>query len=167
MNHVPMIWDSLELTAVFLLAAEAIKLQNLAWIRSRTVTLLRVVNPQIEFVDELPQDLKFSHRHAIELYLIGIYVLGIAVILGTIHEFDCSLSILVPGSVIGWILFVLGILMGPLLVGMLLYTAMIWLLQRVITGLMWVEVNTRTGAVGILGFILFLTQFIGRRVFAL
>lgn len=154
----------LELTAVFLLAAEAIKVRNLQWIRSHTIRLHRVVNPKIEIVDELPKEMRFVDRYGIELFLLGFFVFGAIVIFTVFRALEIPLMSIVPRSVGGWLILTLGIVTGPILVGMFTYTVIVWLLQGVVAALSWVEENTRNGVVGILGFILFLVQFIGRRV---
>ncbi len=151
--------------AVFLLAAEAIKVRNLQWIRSHTIRLHRVVNPKIEIVDELPKEKSFVERYGIELFLLGSFVFGAIAILTACGALQIPLMSIVPRSVGGWIILILGIVTGPVLVGLSAYTVIVWLLQGIVAALSWLEENTRNGAVGILGFILFLVQFIGRRVF--
>ncbi|NQU20869.1 MAG: hypothetical protein HQ567_06265 [Candidatus Nealsonbacteria bacterium] len=159
-----LLWDVLEVTAVFLLAAEAIKVRNLRWIHSHTIRLHRVVNPKIEIVDELPKEMKFIDRYSIEFFLLGFFVFGVIAILTACRAFGIPLISIVPRSVGGWLILIFGIVTGPILVGLSAYTVIVWLLQRIVAALSWVEENTLNGAVGILGFILFLVQFIGRRV---
>ena len=77
MKLLPPIWDILEITAVFLLAVEAIKLRNLRWIRLGTIRLHRKINPRITFVDELPKDMKFIDRYRFEIDLIGFFAFGL------------------------------------------------------------------------------------------
>lgn len=165
MKLMSLLWDVLEVTAVFLLAAEAIKVRNLQWIRSRTIGLRRVVNPKIEIVDELPKEMRFIDRYGIELFLLGFFVFGAIAILTACRALEIPLISIVPRTVGGWLILILGIVTGPILVGLSAYTVIVWLLQGVVAVLSWVEENTRNGAVGILGFFLFFIQFIGRRVF--
>ncbi|WP_125925567.1 hypothetical protein [Halomonas aestuarii] len=160
--------DLLEITAVFLLAVEAIKIHNLSWVRTRALKpLLAYINPTVEFVEDYPPGATFVERHAGNLFFLGIYLFGWPVLIIGVGAFDVSLSSLVTHTVAGWLLSILGVVFAPLLAGGIIYTALVSIVDQCIRGLSWVEAHTHSGVVGLLGFVLYLIQFATRRALAL
>lgn len=160
--------DLLEITAVFLLSVEAIKIKNLEWVRARAINpFLARINPKIEFVEEFSTGDTFIERRAFELFFFGTYLFGWLVLFVGLAMLDVSLSSLIPQTALGWFFSALGVVFAPILAGMITYTAFVSIVERCIRALAWVEAHTHTGAVGALGFALYLTQFAVRRVLAL
>ena len=72
------VFDILEILAVFLLAVEAIKLENIIKFQKKWfVPLYRKINPEVKIVDELPPDTSFLDRHAFNIFLIVMYLTGL------------------------------------------------------------------------------------------
>lgn len=161
-----LVCDLLEFTAVFLLAVEAIKLKNLGWVRLKVHVLHKTINPNIRIVDDLPKDLPFTDRFFFELSFLGLWFLGALLCLMVIATTQVAMNLAVPGTVASWVVVSMAALCVPLTVGLLAYTGIAYVLRGVIRGLFWLEENTRSGAVGILGFVLFATQFFLRRAFS-
>jgi hypothetical protein len=160
-----LLFDILELLAVFLLAVEAIKLKNLKILVKHFLTPWSSrLNPWINFIDD-DSHLSFWDRNMISFTLLGFYVFGILIILTLFHisSFE-PFTFLRSADPIYWVVSIFGLLIIPLFVGFLPYQIVVWLLDLSIMGLTWVQLRTHTGIVGILGFLLFLLQFIGRRV---
>lgn len=167
MSILRILCDVFELTAVFLLAVEAIKLKNLSWVRTKVHLLHKAVNPDIKFVEELPTDLTFLQRHFMSIVLAGCWLIGALMAWGIITRTPLAAYIEAPQGSISWVLVIAGGLVVPLFLGVSAYDGIAYLLRSAIRALLWLEENTLSGAVGILGFGLFTTQFLLRRVLAL
>ncbi|KID36748.1 hypothetical protein QT15_09660 [Pseudoalteromonas flavipulchra NCIMB 2033 = ATCC BAA-314] len=157
----------MEFLAVFLLAVEAIKLNNLNAFVERVIRpLLSHVNPKIKWVgDGESEKLTFIERNAVHLFFLGFYLIGIALIFLVFYKFDFNfMNWLLNAAPIYWFLSLVAALILPLFVGFLPYQFLVWSLENSIKALVWVQVKTHTGIVGILGFTLFSIQFIGRRI---
>ena len=74
--------DITEITAVFFLAVEAIKVENLSSLKGHWNDVYRRVNPKVVFVDEWPENYTFTQKYQGELFLIIGYVVGIVALLG-------------------------------------------------------------------------------------
>lgn len=161
------ICDIFELTAVFLLSVEAIKLNNLQWLRARTDMVRGVINPEIEFVEGVPEDTPFLRRHAVDFWLLSLYIIGIVVCLFIAQAVGLFVYFLTPKGILSWIMWIIGGLFIPFICGLTIYTLAAWLLQQAINILSWIEQRTHTGIVGVLGFTFFTLQFVARRLFGL
>ncbi|MGY4514628.1 hypothetical protein ACVWWW_000196 [Lysobacter sp. HA18] len=160
--------DLVEIASVFLLAVEAIKLQNLAWLRNRALApLLTRINPQIEYVDDFPPSTPFSQRYALEFSFLGIYVVGLTLSGLSLQALASKYPMTPPHSVAAWSATLLAATCGPFIVGVVAYSAAVWAIGRILKALAWVEAHTQSGAVGILGLSLYLIQFAARRKLAL
>lgn len=167
----------LEILGVFLLAVEAIKLHNLKWIRENVVSPLALrVNPIIHFVTPKTDEEKAETRAGeIWLYIIigFLSVFGLLVILGSIYVSGYDLikawdtfSKFIPGPI--WLGILIALPVGLVtviiggIVGSMAYTGVVLFLDALILGLQFIERNTATGIIGILGFLLYLASFVLR-----
>lgn len=158
-------FDIVEFLAVFLLAVEAIKLENLRVVVHEFLKpLIARLNPKIEFVDDTSH-LGFFERHTLTFVLLAFYLAGLTLVAAIFHILQASyVNFLSDTQPFEWILFVIGLLLVPIVAGLLAYQCVVWFLELSVKALTWVQLKTHTGAVGILGFLLFAFQFWGRRV---
>ena len=157
------IFDTVELLAVFLLAVEAIKVENISVLVSRYLRpLISRINPKITFVDD-DSHLRFFERHMANFSFLGFYVIGFAIIFSTFNIYSIDvIEFLIESDPVYRLLSILGLLMVPFIAGFFLYQLIVWFLEYSVKFLTWVQLRTHTGAVGILGFALFALQFLGR-----
>jgi len=155
----------MEFLAVFLLAAEAIKLENLKVLVNQYLTpLSSKLNPKITYVDDASH-LGFWERNSVNFMFLGFYIFGFILILTLFHLYNFDpVEFFMGSEPIYWVLSIIGLLTIPLFVGFLPYQLVVWLVDLSVKGLTWVQLKTHTGVVGILGFLLFALQFIGRRI---
>lgn len=158
-------FDIVELLAVFLLAVEAIKLENLRVVVQEFLKpLIARLNPKIEWIDDTSH-LGFFERNAFTFILLAFYLAGLIIVAAIFHILQVTpVSFLSGAQTIEWGLFVIGLLFVPILAGFLPYQLVVWFLELSVKALTWVQLKTHTGAVGILGFLLFAFQFLGRRI---
>lgn len=158
-------FDIIEFLAVFLLAVEAIKIENLSVLVEQFLKpLISRLNPRVKFVDDVSH-LNFFERNAINFFLLGLYIIGVAIIFTIFNIYDIdAIDLLREEAPIYWVLSILGMLTIPLVAGFLPYQLIVWFLEYAVKFLTWIQLRTHTGAVGILGFILFALQFWGRRL---
>jgi putative effector of murein hydrolase LrgA (UPF0299 family) len=161
----PVIFDVIEFVAVFLLAVEAIKLENLRTLVDSYLKPLYVrLNPQIKIVDDT-SGIGFWERHAITFTFITFYVIGLCIIFAIFNNYNIDANELLKNAkLIYWIFSMIGLLIVPLVVGFMPYQAVVWFFELSIKALTWVQLKSYTGIVGILGFFLFTIQYWGRRV---
>lgn len=162
-------FDIIEFIAVFLLAVEAIKLNNLNVFVERVIKpLLSHINPKIKWDGDGESDcekLTFIEKNAVYLFFLGFYLIGSTLIFIIFYKFDVNfINWLLNAAPIYWFLSLVAALISPLFIGFLPYQFLVWFLKNSIRALIWVQMKTHTGIVGILGFTLFSIQFIGRRV---
>ena len=155
--------DIFELLAVFFLAVEAIKLKNLKWVRDHLSGLHRRINPRIQYVDELPHDLSFASRHWFSISLVMFYLLGLLVCSVVLHFLGLSVSEELPRTPLALTIHILLSIVFLPICGLIVYSLVVLAFQLAIVILSAVEENTHSGVVGIIGFILFLSQFVARR----
>lgn len=153
----------MEFISVFLLAIEAIKVENLNFVKSKIEAFHLKVNPTIKIVDEMPKDLPFFEKFAIELMLIGTYLFGLLCLLAVnyLSKYDFMKF---PEGLLSKAVFIVLLMIVPFFIGSLTYITFVWFLNVVIRFLVWLETSTHSGVVGILGFSIFAFQYIGRRV---
>ncbi|MFS1422298.1 hypothetical protein [Shewanella sp. 10N.286.48.B5] len=159
------IFDTVELLAVFLLAVEAIKVENLSVLVGGYLRpLISRLNPRITFVDD-DSHLSFFERNMVNFFLLGFYVLGFAIIFSAFNVYNIDvIGFLRESAPVYWVLSILGLLIVPFIAGFFPYQLIVWFLEYSVKFLTWVQLRTHTGAVGILGFALFALQFLGRRI---
>lgn len=157
--------DIVELLAVFLLAVEAIKLENLKIVVQEFLKpLIARLNPKIEWEDDTSHAV-FFERNAFDFILIAFYLAGLIIVAAVFHVLQVSpVDFLRNAQPMELVLSVLGLFFVPILVGFLPYLLVVWFLELSVKALTWVQLQTHTGTVGILGFLLFTFQFLGRRV---
>ena len=157
--------DLIEVLAVFLLAVEAIKLENLSKLSTKLLApTLKKVNPEITYVENV-ECKSFLDKYGFALLTFGFYVVGFLILLLTFSHFNIDVIEWVNGvSRVHWLWFILCFLFVPIIVGLLPYTCVVFAFELSIRGLTLVERHTATGAVGIAGFALYLIQFLGRRL---
>ena len=155
------VFDFMELTAVFLLAVEAIKIENLVYLKAHWKKAYRFVNPKIEYVDELPSEQTFLERNSINIYMLFIYFVGLGIIL----FLSTKSSVVLPRfNGFGSLLYLVPYyIFAPAFVGGIAYSLIAYIMVRITDVFEWIENNSASGVVGIVGFILFFLQFIGRR----
>ncbi|MGY6038879.1 hypothetical protein [Aeromonas sp. AE23HZ002T15] len=160
-------FDIIELTAVFFLAAEAIKLENLKVLVEKYLKpLVAKLNPKIELVDDVSH-LRFFERNQICIFCLVFYSFGVIIIISIFYLNKISPSVILHDlAPIYWVLLIVGVLFIPFVIGFLPYQLVVWFFEYSIKALTWVQTHTHTGAVGILGFIFFVFQYLGRRVFS-
>jgi len=158
------IMSTLEYVSVFLLAVEAIKLDNLAWIKASSLQLKGFLNPEIAFVeeDEYIPPTTFFDKHTFKLLLAVNYTIGLAVFAWGASIIGISPNELIPGTTPMWAAGIFGAMFAVPLAGFVMYTAVVQLLHMVVVMLTWIESSTKSGVVGILGFVLFSIQFFMR-----
>lgn len=148
-----LLFDTMEFLAVFLLAAEAIKLENLKVLVKNFLTpLISRLNPKINYVDDVSH-LGFWERNTVNFIFLFLYIFGSLIILTLLYKYSFNpIELLTGAEPIYWVLSIIGLLIIPLAVGFLPYQLVVWLLDLSIQGLTWVQLKTHTGVVGILGF---------------
>ena len=83
-----LLFDTMEFLAVFLLAAEAIKLENLKVLVNHYLTpLSSKLNPKITYVDDVSH-LGFWERNSVNFMFLGFYIFGFIIILTLFHLYD-------------------------------------------------------------------------------
>ena len=162
------ILDFVEIFAVFFLAVEAIKLDNLSKLTNKLLRpTLDKINPDIIIVEEEPEYISIFDKYWLEFNLGIFYLLGLSILhfvfLGFSFDFFGWLSGIYGVS---WLWVVPSIIFIPLMVGSIPYQGIVFIFEISIKGLLWVERNTATGVVGIIGFFMYLLQFIGRKLLA-
>ena len=159
--------DLLEILAVFLLAVEAIKLENLSKLTSKLlVPTLDIINPKITFVEEIEYKGNFV-RYWFEIFLFSFYLLGLLIsYIAMVYIGVDALDWLRNTSGLNWLWVIPCVILVPFIVGFLPYQGVVFAFQITIKGLSLVEKHTSTGVVGIMGFSLYLLQFIGKRLLA-
>nr|WP_289073533.1 hypothetical protein [uncultured Halomonas sp.] len=163
MNAPSLVCDSLELGAVFLLAVEAIKLENLARFREGSGGLYRRLNPNIEFVDDFASDASVFERRWFEIYLGVIYMLGVASVFLLRNTFVWAYLPSAPAGWLGSLLTIVGYVITPIFLGFAVYLVALGALKSSVGVLGLIERHTHSGIIGILGFAMFTLQFIARR----
>ncbi|MCY9805667.1 hypothetical protein OTK51_19760 [Vibrio scophthalmi] len=151
----------LEYVSVFLLAVEAIKLENLSWVKDKTIKFRSILNPKITFVDakDYVAPTTFLGKHGVKLFTVALYIVGVGVSAWGLSLFGLQMSGLLPDSALSWSLSGLYVLFICPIIGFAVYNSIVVLFSIVIKALSWVERSTKSGAVGILGFALFSIQF--------
>ncbi|MEZ5573811.1 MAG: hypothetical protein R3E64_17625 [Halioglobus sp.] len=159
--------DLLEILAVFLLAVEAIKLDNLSKLTNRLlVPTLDIINPKITFVEKIAYKGIFD-RYWFEISLFSFYLLGLLISCFSMTYIGVDvLDWLRNTSGLSWLWIIPCVIFVPFIVGFLPYQGVVFAFQISVKGLYLVEKHTSTGVVGIMGFSLYLLQFIGRRLLA-
>jgi hypothetical protein len=157
--------DFIEILAVFLLAVEAIKLENLSTLTSKLlIPTLDKINPKVTFVETM-QDEGFFDQYWFEVTLIGFFLLGLLICYITLSGFGIDVFEWFSNiSGLSWLWVVPSMLFVSVLVGFLPYQVVVLAFELSIKSLSWIEKHTSTGVVGIMGFILYLFQFVGRRL---
>lgn len=152
--------------AVFLLAVEAIKLENLSKAqRKGIIPFYRIINPRMKIVDEFPPDISFYGKHEFAIRTIAMYLTGLFWTGLLLHALGVlSLQAILPGSFIGWIAVVIGVIIVPMLLSLIVYTIAVGIFFMPIKILLWIQKNTQNGIVGIMGFTIYLIQYVCRRV---
>ncbi|MGR2952340.1 hypothetical protein ABMY23_22440 [Vibrio vulnificus] len=151
----------LEYVSVFLLAVEAIKLENLSWVKDKSIKIGSILNPQITFVDEKDYvaPTTFLGKYGIKLFAVALYIVGVGVSAWGLSLFGLQMSGLLPDSALTWILSSLYVLFICPVIGFAVYNSIVVLFSIVVKALSWVERSTQSGIVGIIGFALFSIQF--------
>ena len=168
-----------EIFGTLLLSVEAIKLKNLEFIRTHVLNVaLRNLNPKIKIVgprettylelrnNQLADAKSVTGRQWFGAFLVFLILvgLGLAYIFASVLGFRFArmwgvLSQVAPHPI--WLHVVIVIVAAvivlwlALIIGLSAYTFLLGLLKRVIAGLRFIEVNTATGVIGSLGFLLF------------
>lgn len=159
----------LEVSGTFLLAVEAIKVRNFRFLRTRVLKVaLRRINPAILFVNEnsAHQERKES-QDWLSVILTMLILVGLLIIymfgqfVGfTPEDLWQTFSSLVPGPLwfdliaalpAGWLLMFLACI-----VGLSTYSLVVIVLEGIIATLAFIEKQTTTGVIGMMGFLLFL-----------
>jgi hypothetical protein len=158
-------FDIIEFISVFLLAVEAIKLNNLNVLTEQYLKpLIHRLNPKVDFVADV-SELRFIGRHAFSLILLCFYLVGLLIITTFFQAFsDDFIRLLTEATLLHIVIFIISAIIIPVIVGFLPYQIIAWLLGYVVNILIWVQLKTHTGIVGLVGFLLFTVQFIGSRV---
>ncbi len=161
------ILSSLEFVSVFLLAVEAIKLENLGWIKAKSIKLVDFLNPRIEFVENYTPPESFIGKHLGQIMIFAMFITGlffcstIFFYLMKVIGIPVVYSRLVPQTAPGWAMAFFMMLFMPV-IGLIIYTMFLKLLSGVITVLSWIERSTKSGVVGLLGFTLYAIQFFAK-----
>ena len=158
------VFDVVEILAIFLLAVEAIKLENLSVLVNRLLApTLGKINPKIEFIEDDNEYVGFFDRYWFEFVLISFYIVGLLISWFVFLKFNFHVfEWLSNTSGFTWVWVVPCMLFVPILVGFLPYQGVVLVFELSIKSLSWIEKHTKTGVVGILGFFLYLLQFVGR-----
>lgn len=168
---VRLICSAAEILGAFFLAVEAMKLENFRVLQDRFVRpFYRSVNPTISFVDDpSPRPRRTWKRplDAFELFLVSILTIGALFVTLGFFAADFRLDAIVQylansipgptfvGLVAAWIGILLGSLISSLLVGGTSYSLLVGLTVIAVRFLDAIERHTPTGAIGLLGFLLF------------
>lgn len=158
-----------EILGAFFLAIEAMKLENFRSLRDRFVRpFYRLVNPTISYVDG-PKSRRTWKRplDAFELFLVAILLIGALLVALGFSAADFRLNAIarylansIPGPTFvglaaAWTGILLGSLISSLLVGGTSYFLLVGLTVAAVRFLDAIERHTPTGAIGLLGFLLF------------
>ena len=146
-----------EFVGVFLLAVEAIKLENLRGMRARIQWIYRIFNPPVVRGPEADDpDLK---KVVIAIWLLGLATqllfLLLLFVIGGINALDEYPKLYIPeartrpGMDIMTGIFFLAV---PLAIGVLLVMPLAFVLGAIINALVFIERQTTNGIVGIVGF---------------
>jgi len=157
--------DITEITAVFFLAVEAIKVENLSSLKGHWNDVYRRVNPKVVFVDEWPKNHTFTQKYQGEFFLIIGYVVGIVALLGIQKVLGYSQPVY---DGLSSILIMAGYyLLLPFFIFAAAYSGFVFFMERTTLFFEWIEKNTASGIVGIVGFLLYMIQYLLRRAFDL
>ena len=168
------ICDVLEVAGTFLLAVEAIKLENLKKLRERFFArIMRAMTPkawvrrdasQAEINDEIA---KVEFQAVLFIAVAGIVILLFAI--RTAVPLDIlwlNIGSQTPESWWGKTILAVGaaliLLALGMVIGMLVYKLVLFPFQCSVNALEWIEAQTAAGVIGILGFFLFLCSVILR-----
>lgn len=158
---------ALEVIGTFFLAMEAIKLPNLRFLRERIFKVAALkINPMIHFVDKETSETRAAETWFNSLFVVFI-ALGLSLLYITVRLTGHSLSDLwqrfssiVPGP--QWLVIVVAVpaaivtVLVSSFVGTAAYTLIVLVLDGAIATLSFIEKNTASGVIGILGFVTFL-----------
>ncbi len=86
----------LEFVSVFLLAVEAIKLENLSWLKDKSLKASDFLNPRIEFVENYTPPSTFIGRHIFRIFIAVNFLIGLAILLWVGLYFDVKIRYLPP-----------------------------------------------------------------------
>lgn len=160
-----LIFDIAEFLAVFLLAIEAIKLNNIDYfVQKKLKPFYTHVNPPVVFVDDTSH-LGWRERHAFDIFALLLYLIGAGLLAFWNYHYELNaVSAFYESEILYKALFGLAALLIPFLVGFAAYQLLVWALEFSVYALVWIQQKTHNGVVGIIGFVLFAIQFWGRRV---
>ena len=119
----------------------------------------------MQFVDKLPPDTSFLDRHVLTVFLIAMYLAGLLLMVCFLYAWEIwPLRMIMPSSFIGWALGAVCLTLVPLLLGNIFYTTIVYSFVLSIRGLFWIQKNTQNGMVGLMGFSIYLIQFLCRMI---
>jgi len=160
-----------ELLGVFFLSVEAIKLENFRRLRDRVIKpFYGWINPTLEIVhgedspkQKIPLAKKISDffrdpilQEFVALTVVGAIVVEIVAYVSGIGYAEFILHLGFPEALV----YVVALLFGDLVVGILVYSAFVGVVQLIMASLDFLDTHTQNGSIGILGFILFFIAFV-------
>ena len=151
----------LEFVSVFLLAVEAIKLENLSWLKDKSLKASDFLNPRIEFVENYTPPSTFIGRHIFRIFIAVNFLIALAILLWVGLYFDVKIRYLPPENAADWAAVFFMLLFTPM-IGGIFYTIVLKILSLAVKALTWIENSTRSGVVGIIGFLFYAIQFFAK-----
>ncbi|MGE0448479.1 MAG: hypothetical protein AB7N70_35895 [Dehalococcoidia bacterium] len=159
-----------EILGTFLLAIEAMKLENFRVLRDRFVQpFYHALNPTIEIVDEPVSPRTWKRPlETLEVFFVGILAIGALVVMLGFAAFDASPARIVQylaghvpgpnllGLVAAWSILAIGVTLGSALLGGIAYSLVAALALAAVRCLDTIDRHTPTGVIGLLGFVSFL-----------